>query len=82
MFSLCLIKHHAMKTHKEMKYRSTILNLGFTPQPLYPRNNPPVPIASDDKWALRPLWKVRKTEKSLGPAEEENRFPISKLRNP
>jgi hypothetical protein len=43
--SLCLIKHHTMKTYGEWRCSSSILDLGtrckfvvsFTPRPLYPR---------------------------------------------
>jgi hypothetical protein len=47
--SLCVIKHHAMKTYGEWSYSSTILDLGtrwrravsFTPHPLYSRGRAP-----------------------------------------
>jgi len=47
---------------------STFIYLGvvnFTPRPLYPREEIPVPSEQVDPWALETVWMFRKKEKFL-----------------
>jgi hypothetical protein len=63
--SLCLTKHHAMKTYwGSGGIAPRILDFGtrwrwvvsFTPLPLYPQGKPPVPTGQEAGWAPEPFW--------------------------